>query len=95
MGTEPTREASMPERWNQPRIVEIAGATLVVSTTNGFSVIHDGDYLGYIHASAGNQWNAYQRHEDRFDDHLGRYTQEEAVRSIMRACGRADQGKAA
>jgi hypothetical protein len=85
----------MPEHRFQPRSVKIAGATLVVSATNGYSVIHDGDYLGYIHASVGGQWNAYQRHEDRADDHLGRFTQEEAVRSIMRASGRANQGKAA
>jgi hypothetical protein len=86
---------AMPEHRVPRRRLELAGAMLVISTTNGFSVIHDGDYIGYIHASIGNQWNAYRRREDRGDDHLGRFTQDEAVRSIMQACGRARQGKAA
>jgi hypothetical protein len=83
------------ERRVPARSYKIAGATLAVSTTNGFSVIHKGDYIGYIHASVGDQWNAYRRHVDRPDDHLGRFTQEEAVQRIVRACGRAGTDAAA
>lgn len=70
------------------RSCEIAGATLVVSTTNGYSVFYRGAYVGYIHASVGGRWNAYLRCAGELADHLGRFDQEEAVRRIVLAsCG--------
>lgn len=63
---------------------EIAGATLTVSTTGGYSVHHDGAYIGYLHASAGDQWNACLRRVDALDVHLGKYSQHEAVNRIVR-----------
>lgn len=67
----------LPRRW------EIAGATLVVSTSEGYSVHHRGAYVGYIHSSIGDQWNAYRRCVGAPDVHLGRFGQEEAVRRIV------------
>jgi hypothetical protein len=54
-----------------------------------------GDYIGFIHAGVGSLCNAYRRRSDRLDDHLGRFPQEEAVRRVMRACGRASERAAA
>lgn len=67
------------------RSLEIAGATLTVSTTGGYSVHYDGAYIGYLHASVGDQWNAYWRRVDALDIHLGKYSQDEAVARIVHA----------
>ena len=64
---------------------EIAGATLTVSTMGGYSVHLGGEYIGYIHASVGDQWNAYVRRLDGLDDHLGRFGQDRAVGEIVDA----------
>ena len=40
----------------QSSTCEIAGATLTVSTSGGYSVSFKGAYIGYIHASLGDQW---------------------------------------
>jgi hypothetical protein len=77
----------MPERRVPPRTSAIAGANLTVSTEGGYSVLLGGDYVGYIHASVGGQWNAYRRHVDAPDDYLGRFTQEDAVRRIVQVSG--------
>ena len=73
------------ERRVPPGEREIAGATLTVSTMGGYSVVRDGDYIGWIHASVGDQWNAYVRRPGTSGDLLGRYGQEEAVRAIVEA----------
>jgi hypothetical protein len=39
----------------------LPGVTLTRSTLGGFSVEYRGRYIGWIHASIGQQWNAYQR----------------------------------
>ncbi len=72
----------------------IHGATLTVSTMGGYSVIHDGDYLGYLHASLGDQWNVYRRDDKAMDEHLGRCTLESGVLAILRATGRASEAAA-
>lgn len=74
---------AMIERRVLPRAWEIAGATLVVSTSGGYSVHYQGAYIGYIHASLGDQWNAYRRCVDALDVYLGKFGQEEAVRRIV------------
>ncbi len=37
---------------------EIAGAVLTLSTMGGFSVTHQSDYVGYLHASVGDQFTS-------------------------------------
>ena len=66
-------------------VLPIAGARLVVSTMGGYSVVRDGDYIGWIHASVGAQWNAYVRRPGTGGDHLGRFGQDEAVSRIVDA----------
>lgn len=73
----------MIERQVLPRTWEIAGATLTVSTSGGYSVDYEGGYIGYIHASVGGQWNAYRRRVGVPDDYLGKFGQAEAVRQIV------------
>jgi hypothetical protein len=67
---------------------EIAGAVLTRSTMGGFSVTHRSEYLGYLHASLGDQFNVYRRKVNAVDDWLGKYRLEEGVKAILRACGR-------
>jgi hypothetical protein len=67
---------------------EIAGAVLTLSTMGGFSVTHRSDYLGYLHASVGDQFNVYRRKVNDMDDWLGKFRLEEGVKAILRACGR-------
>ena len=72
---------------------EIAGAVLTLSTMGGFSVTHRSDYLGYLHASVGDQFNVYRRKVDEMDDWLGKYRLDDGVKAILRACGRTvDEG---
>jgi hypothetical protein len=72
---------------------EIAGAVLTLSTMGGYSVTHRSEYLGYLHASVGDQFNAYRRKINELDDWLGKYRLEEGVKAILRACGRpVDEG---
>ena len=66
---------------------EIAGATLTTSTMGGYSVEVDGRYVGYMHASQGDQFNAYRRVPGADDCWLGTYVEEDAVRAIMGAVG--------
>jgi hypothetical protein len=51
----------------------------------GYSVHLGGAYIGFSHASIGNQWNAYVCRLDALDDHLGRFNQERAVGEIVDA----------
>lgn len=44
-----------------PRTREVGGAILAVRTSNGYVVLRGNDYLGFLHASLGDQWNAYLR----------------------------------
>jgi hypothetical protein len=72
---------------------EIAGAVLTVSTRGGYSVTHRSDYVGYLHASVGDQFNVYRRKVNAMDDWLGKYRLEDGVKAILRACGRkVDEG---
>lgn len=75
------------ERRVQPGKREILpGVTLAVSTMGGYSVERDGDYVGWIHASIGNQWNAYLRRPgEPLGELLGKFDQDEAVRRIIAA----------
>jgi hypothetical protein len=68
---------------------EIAGAVLTVSTMGGYSVEVDGDYIGFMHAAQGDLFNAYQRVPGESGNWLGKFGAEDAVRVIMRACGKA------
>ena len=64
---------------------EIAGAVLTVSTGGGFSVTHRSDYVGFLHASVGDQFNVCRRRINAEDDWLGKYRLKEGVEAILRA----------
>ena len=67
----------------------LPGVCLEGSTVGGYSVTHDGAYIGWIHASVGDHWNAYRRVPgEPMGDHLGRFNQAEAVSRIVAASGR-------
>lgn len=66
----------------------ILGATLTVSTVNGWSVSIGNDYLGYLHASIGNRFNAYRRRRSQPDEWLCKADLVEGVRSILLASGK-------
>lgn len=59
------------------------GVTLTVSVIGGYSIERDGDYIGWIHASFGDHWNAYVRRPGTAGDLVGRFVQEEAVKAIV------------
>jgi hypothetical protein len=63
--------------------------TLTVSVIGGYSIERDGDYIGWIHASLGDRWNAYVRRPGTGGDLVGRFVQEEAVNAIVAAWDRA------
>ncbi len=74
------------ERRVPPAELEVRpGVTLKVSVMGGYSVERDGEYIGWIHASVGSYWNAYVRRPGTSGDHVGRYTQEDAVSAIVAA----------
>jgi hypothetical protein len=73
----------------------VHGATLTMSTMGGYSVTHEGDYLGFIHAAQGSLWNTYLRVPDDSADWLGKLRQDDAVLAILRAAGRATEEAAA
>ena len=77
------------ERRIPSRTREVAGATLTISTVGGYSISVAGDYIGYLHASQGGQFNTYLRVPDGMDEWLGKYREEDAVRAVIGACGRA------
>lgn len=63
--------------------------TLTMSVIGGYSIERDGDYIGWIHASLGDRWNAYVRRPGTGGDLVGRFVREEAVSAIMAAWDRA------
>lgn len=63
----------------------VPGVALTVSTMGGYSIDRDGDYIGWIHASVGDQWNAYVRRPGTSGDFVGRFGQQDAVKAIMTA----------
>jgi hypothetical protein len=83
------------KRYVLSRTREIAGAVLTISTSGGYSVLVDGDYIGFMHAAQGNMFNAYQRVPGKSGNWLGKFGPEDAVRAIMSACGRAPRGPVA
>lgn len=85
----------MLERRVPLSIRTVHGATLTMSTMGGYSVTHEGDYLGFIHAAQGDLWNAYLRVPEEAADWLGKLRQDDAVLAILRAAGRAVEGQAA
>ena len=66
------------------------GVVLRRTTLGGFSIEADGDYIGWIHASSGDYWNAYLRVPGSAEGrYLGRFhPQAEAARRIVEASGR-------
>ncbi|GIM94404.1 hypothetical protein [Paractinoplanes toevensis] len=60
-------------------------ASLVASTSGGYSVHHQGVYVGYIHIRCDGQWGAYVRRVGKKADHLGTFGQEQAVLCILGA----------
>lgn len=63
----------------------LPGVTLTVSVAGGYSIERDGDYIGWIHASLGDHWNAYVRRPGTGGDLVGRFAQEDAVKAIVSA----------
>ncbi len=73
---------------------QVAGAVLTLSTSGGYSVIHYGKYVGYLHASVGDKFNVYRRKTGGMDDWLGKHRLEDGVKAILRACDRtADEAR--
>lgn len=73
----------------------LPGVTLTRSTLGGFSVEYNGRYVGWIHASLGDHWNAYVRSTmpnsgNRGGICIGTFTQLEAVRAIAQQAGWTD-----
>lgn len=80
----------MEARGARDHIEVLPGITLVRSTLGGFSIEADGDYIGWIHASSGDHWNAYLRVPGGEGRYLGRIRpQLEAARRIAEAAGRS------
>lgn len=74
------------ERRVPPAELEVRpGVLLKVSVLGGYSVERGGEYIGWIHASVGNYWNAYVRRPGASGDHVGRHTQAYAVSAIVAA----------
>lgn len=69
----------------------LPGVTLTRSTLGGYSVEYNGKYVGWIHASVGDRWNAYIRattpNSGSGGIPIGTFTQLEAVRAIARRAG--------
>ena len=63
----------------------LPGVILEMSVMGGYSIEREGDYIGWIHASIGDRWNAYVRRPGTSGNLLGRFTQEEAVKAIVAA----------
>ena len=65
------------------------GITLSRNNLGGWGVEWNGRFIGWIHASVGDQWNAYVRGWKPGDPGrlLGRFTKEEAVWRIAFAAG--------
>lgn len=63
----------------------LPGVVLKVSVMGGYSVEREGEYIGWIHASIGDQWTAYVRRPGTSGDLLGRFKQEVAVKAIAAA----------
>ncbi|GIE96689.1 hypothetical protein [Paractinoplanes rishiriensis] len=65
------------------------GITLSRNDLGGLAVEWNGIFIGWIHASIGDQWNAYVRGKKNGDPGimLGRFTKDEAVRRIALAAG--------
>ncbi|MEV4708690.1 hypothetical protein [Actinoplanes sp. NPDC049316] len=59
----------------------------------GYSVTHDNDYVGYLHATVGDQFNVYRRKVHDADDWLGKFRLEDGVKAILRACDRLVPGQ--
>jgi hypothetical protein len=65
------------------------GVKLIRNSLGGLSVEVHGNYVGWIHASVGDQWSAHVRGVKPGDPGtlLGRFTKEEAVQRIAQAAG--------
>jgi hypothetical protein len=66
------------------------GVALTRSPLGGYAVEWNGKFIGWIHASVGDQWNAYVRsigQDNSTGTPLGRFVQNEAVRQIAIAAG--------
>jgi hypothetical protein len=72
----------------------LPGVTLTRSTLGGFSVEAGADYIGWMHASSGDYWNAYLRVPGAEGRYLGRFhPQVEAARRIAHAAGHPVPGE--
>jgi len=67
------------------------GVELTRSPLGGYAVEWNGKFIGWIHASIGDKWNAFVRNIEQRNPGpgtpLGRFTQKEAVRQIAIAAG--------
>jgi hypothetical protein len=65
------------------------GVALTRSPLGGYSVEWNGKFIGWIHASVGDMWNAYVASATHLNPgtSLGRFTQSEAVQRIAMAAG--------
>jgi hypothetical protein len=65
------------------------GVKLSRNDLGGMSVDWNGNFIGWIHASIGDKWNAYVLGQKASDPGrlIGRFTKEEAVRRIALEAG--------
>lgn len=65
------------------------GVKLTRNDLGGLVVTWNGNFIGWIHASIGDQWNAYVRSNKPYEagQLIGRFTKDEAVRRIAHAAG--------
>jgi hypothetical protein len=66
------------------------GVALSRSQLGGYAVEWNGKFIGWIHPSVGDKWNAYVRSTKQGNSTgtpLGRFIQNEAVRQIAIAAG--------
>ena len=65
--------------------VILPGVTLVVSSSGSHFVYCSGVLVGWLHASAGDRWQAYACAPGETGHHVGRLRQDDAVKAIVRA----------
>jgi hypothetical protein len=69
------------------------GVTLERTASGGYAVKWSGQFIGWIHATVGDRWNAYLRPIKDCEPEitLGRFRRDDAVRRIAVAAGGSEQ----
>jgi hypothetical protein len=62
----------------------LPGVTLAVSASGSRVVYCHGVLIGWLHASGGDQWQAYECRPGEAGHHVGTFRQDDAVKAIVR-----------